>query len=78
MSISRCVATSSVNHKTVQNAEKNVSGSPENFSFVMNIFRGQVEPRQIFPYPNVLNDEQKELLQMLIDPTTKFFEVCIL
>ncbi|KAJ8950302.1 hypothetical protein NQ318_021159 [Aromia moschata] len=40
----------------------------------MNIFRGQVEARQVFPYPNVLNEEQKETLQMLIDPVTKYFE----
>lgn len=40
----------------------------------MNIFRGQVESRQIFPYPNALNYEQRETLQMLVDPTQKFFE----
>lgn len=39
----------------------------------MNIFRGQVEARQVFPYPNALNEEQRETLQMLVDPTAKFF-----
>ena len=29
-----------------------------------------------FGYLSVLNEEQKEMLQMLVDPTAKFFEVC--
>lgn len=32
------------------------------------MFRGVVEPTQAFPYPNVLNAEQKETLEMLIPP----------
>lgn len=40
----------------------------------MNIFRGQIEGRQVFPYPDVLNVEQRETLQMLVDPCQKFFE----
>lgn len=47
----------------------------ENDSFVMNVFRGQVESKDVFPYPYILNEEQRETLQMLIDPSTKFFEV---
>ncbi|KAJ8926911.1 hypothetical protein NQ314_020763 [Rhamnusium bicolor] len=30
--------------------------------------------RQVFPFPNVLNEEQRETLQMLVDPCSKFFE----
>lgn len=41
----------------------------------MNIFRGQIEGKQTFPYPNVLTEEQRETLQMLVDPTSKFFAV---
>lgn len=44
----------------------------------MNIFRGQIEGRQVFPYPNVLSEEQRETLQMLVDPVQKFFEVSFL
>lgn len=62
--------------KTVQNAEK-PSTPTEDYSFVMNIFRGQVQARQIFPYPNVLTEEQRETLQMLVDPVSKFFEVSV-
>ena len=43
-------------------------------SFVMNLFRGQFYPNEIFPYPNVLNEEQKDNVKMLIDPIWKFFE----
>jgi hypothetical protein len=43
-------------------------------SFVMNLFRGQFYPHEVFPYPNVLNEEQKENVKMLIDPISKFFE----
>lgn len=41
-------------------------------SFVQNIFRGIIEPAQAFPYPDVLNEEQRDTLQMLVDPTEKF------
>ena len=40
----------------------------------MNLFRGQFNPHDVFPYPNVLNEEQKENIKMLIDPIWKFFE----
>ncbi|CAF0831038.1 unnamed protein product [Adineta steineri] len=43
-------------------------------SFVMNLFRGQFSPNEVFPYPNVLNEEQKDNIKMLIDPISKFFE----
>ena len=41
----------------------------------MNLFRGAVDTSQVFPYPEVLNEEQKDTLKMFIDPTAKFFEV---
>lgn len=43
-------------------------------SFVMNLFRGKFYPDEIFPYPNVLNEEQRENVKMFIDPLWKFFE----
>ncbi|CAF2903369.1 unnamed protein product [Rotaria sp. Silwood2] len=43
-------------------------------SFVLNLFRGQFHPNELFPYPNVLNEEQKDNVKMLIDPIWKFFE----
>ena len=35
-------------------------------SFVQNIFRGLAVPDQAFPYPQPLDEEQKENLQMLV------------
>lgn len=47
----------------------------ESQSFTMNLFRGQVQGSQVFPYPDVLTSDQRETLQMLVDPTEKFFQV---
>merc|ERR1739838_656122 len=35
-------------------------------SFCQNIFRGIVEPEQVFPYPIALDEEQRENLEMLV------------
>ena len=47
----------------------------ESTSFALNLFRGQLKLDEVFPYPIALNDEQRENLQALVDPTAKFFEV---
>lgn len=49
--------------------------SKENQSFTMNLFRGQIQSSQVFPYPDVLSEEQRETLGSLIDPVEKFFNV---
>lgn len=46
----------------------------ESRSFAMNLFRGQVITDQIFPYPEVLDEDQKQTLMELVDPCAKFFE----
>jgi len=43
----------------------------------MNLFRGQLRTEEIFPFPYSLNEEQRDNLQALVDPTAKFFEVLI-
>lgn len=43
-------------------------------SFVQNIFRGMVETEQPFPYPDVLTEEQRELLEMVVPPTEDFMQ----
>ncbi|XP_045199598.2 very long-chain specific acyl-CoA dehydrogenase, mitochondrial-like [Mercenaria mercenaria] len=48
--------------------------SEESKSFGLNLFRGQGQAEQVFPFPEVLNEEQKENLQMFADQTAKFFE----
>jgi very long chain acyl-CoA dehydrogenase len=72
--LKRFIATTSVQCKTVQNTEKTPAAQTENHSFVMHLFRGQLESRQVFPYPDVLTDEQRDTLKMLVDPVSKFFE----
>ncbi|KAL1492704.1 hypothetical protein ABEB36_010920 [Hypothenemus hampei] len=74
-SIIRCLKTSSnpAAKAAIQEKPKLKPTQEENYSFVMNLFRGQIEGSQVFPYPNVLTAEQRETLQMLVDPTEKFF-----
>ncbi|XP_045604549.1 very long-chain specific acyl-CoA dehydrogenase, mitochondrial [Procambarus clarkii] len=65
-------------------ASENVSGKEQhlkkkvesNKSFVMNIYRGAAVTDQAIPYPDILTAEQRETLEMLIDPTEKFFMEC--
>lgn len=46
-----------------------------NQSFVANFFSGKIEPSQMFPYPNNLTSDQKETLEMIVEPFKKFFVV---
>lgn len=71
----RCLTTSVSSTAQAQVAEKQQpkAAPQEDLSFVMNIFRGNIEARQVFPFPNVLNEEQRDTLQMLVDPVSKFF-----
>ncbi|XP_050077322.1 very long-chain specific acyl-CoA dehydrogenase, mitochondrial-like [Anopheles maculipalpis] len=45
-----------------------------NRSFVMNMFSGKLQTTELFPYPEALNEEQREYVQAFIDPTVKFYE----
>lgn len=42
-------------------------------SFAHNLFRGEFQPAQTFPYPVALNQEQIDYVSAFIDPVTKFF-----
>lgn len=57
------------------NEKEKPSGAKESQSFVVNLFRGTLQVSQVFPYPEVLTDEHHDTLKMLVEPTTKFFEV---
>ena len=39
------------------------------------LFRGMIEPEQAFPYPQVLNTDQFETLQMLVSDIFTHFVV---
>ncbi|XP_076453737.1 very long-chain specific acyl-CoA dehydrogenase, mitochondrial-like [Babylonia areolata] len=54
--------------------KKAAASQDESRSFGMNLFRGKIATEQVFPYPDVLDPEQKEELQMLVDPCAKFFD----
>uniref|UniRef100_A0A8C7Q985 Very long-chain specific acyl-CoA dehydrogenase, mitochondrial n=1 Tax=Oncorhynchus mykiss TaxID=8022 RepID=A0A8C7Q985_ONCMY len=43
-------------------------------SFAVNMFKGQINPSQVFPFPSVMNEEQTQFLQELVPPVSKFFE----
>ena len=73
----RCLATAPQVAVAEEEKPKPSSTIKESRSFTMNLFRGTVDVSQVFPYPEVLNEEQKDTLKMFIDPTTKFFEVSI-
>ncbi|XP_005106264.1 very long-chain specific acyl-CoA dehydrogenase, mitochondrial [Aplysia californica] len=55
-------------------SEKKQTAKPDSKSFGLNLFRGQVSADQVFPYPEVLSEDQKQELQELVDPCAKFFE----
>ncbi|KAM3960874.1 acyl-CoA dehydrogenase very long chain [Aphomia sociella] len=49
-------------------------GARQSTSFTLNLFRGHLETTQIFPYPDVLSDDQRQTLQELVPPVEKFFD----
>ncbi|KAM5273528.1 very long-chain specific acyl-CoA dehydrogenase, mitochondrial [Ctenodactylus gundi] len=46
----------------------------ESNSFAVGMFKGQLITDQVFPYPNVLNEEQTQFLKELVGPVARFFE----
>merc|ERR1719447_418012 len=44
-------------------------------SFVKNVFRGMIEPTQMFPFPVALDEEQRENLEMLVPIAESVMEV---
>merc|ERR1719462_126542 len=43
-------------------------------SFVQNVFRGLIEPTQVFPFPVALDEEQRENLEMLVPIAERVME----
>jgi len=54
-------------------AEKKAAGPRPNASFVTNMFAGATVTDQLLPYPDTLSEERRDELQMLIEPTERFF-----
>lgn len=76
MSFFRCLSAAPQTQKRAENRAVADDKKP-NMSFLTNIFRGEVQPAQVFPYPEVLDAEQKEYIAAFVDPVTRFFEVCL-
>ncbi|KAF7408451.1 hypothetical protein HZH66_002988 [Vespula vulgaris] len=71
----KCYAATQTAVKTakIEKVEKAGTGK-ESQSFTTNIFRGQLQINQVFPFPEPLNAEQIETIRMFLDPMEKFFE----
>ncbi|KAF5290049.1 hypothetical protein FQA39_LY14830 [Lamprigera yunnana] len=66
----RCLSTAA---QAKVSKENEAAAAGENLSFTLNLFRGQIEAREVFPFPAPLDDEQKDTVRMLLDPIAKFF-----
>lgn len=42
-------------------------------SFTLNLFRGQLQPAQVFPFPDPLTEERRATLVELVPPVERFF-----
>ncbi|XP_058815271.1 very long-chain specific acyl-CoA dehydrogenase, mitochondrial-like [Topomyia yanbarensis] len=71
--IRRCLSAAPQVKRADNQPAANADKKP-NMSFLTNIFLGEVQPTQVFPYPEVLDAEQKEYVAAFVDPVTKFFE----
>ncbi|XP_058815273.1 very long-chain specific acyl-CoA dehydrogenase, mitochondrial-like [Topomyia yanbarensis] len=63
---SRCLQTSLARRS-------NANKQTVNTSFMANIFRGEIHPLQVFPYPEAADQEQKEYIQSIAQPVQRFF-----
>uniref|UniRef100_V9KMZ2 Very long-chain specific acyl-CoA dehydrogenase, mitochondrial n=1 Tax=Callorhinchus milii TaxID=7868 RepID=V9KMZ2_CALMI len=72
-------ATQAVLQKTTSESVSTRSGTDKKVitaaskSFAVNMFQGQIQAEQVFPYPSVLSEEQSQFLQELVEPVNKFF-----
>lgn len=74
MSHFRCLSTKTKTKSANEGKEKKETSVQQvNHSFVHNLFRGQVDSSQVFPFPIALNEEQTEYVGAFVDPVTKFF-----
>ncbi|XP_072948142.1 very long-chain specific acyl-CoA dehydrogenase, mitochondrial [Epargyreus clarus] len=49
-------------------------GARASGSFTLNLFRGQLETAQVFPFPEPLTADQRQTLAELVPPVEKFFQ----
>lgn len=78
LAISRSVAQLGARNVVLQTGVRGFASSNLNEktqSFVKRLFYGDVAVDQVFPYPCHLTDDDRETLQMLVDPVSRFFSV---
>lgn len=76
--LNRLLSNSAVRFASEKDKAKKLDKGPqESQSFVLNLFKGSLQSSQVFPYPEVLNEDQTETLKALLDPVSKFFSVSI-
>ncbi|CAJ0931885.1 unnamed protein product, partial [Mesorhabditis belari] len=70
----KCNKLRPISARLVSNAStaKKERKPAETSSFSMNIFRGKAQLDNVFPYPLNLSSDQRETLNMIVDPTEKF------
>lgn len=79
LNLIRCTSTGKVDSQQAQAkaaapTPKKEAKPVESTSFVMNLFRGKVTSNEILPFPNVLTDDENDMLRSLVDPVAKFLE----
>lgn len=74
----RLLATSAIRRAEQKREKKLEKEIKDSKSFTLNLFKGQLQASQVFPYPNVLNEEQTETVRSLLDPLSRFFNVCVI
>lgn len=73
----RCLATQAAVKPLKEERSQESAATKESQSFTMNLFRGQLQLSQVFPFPEPMNEDQTDTIKMLIDPVEKFYEVNI-
>ncbi|KAG7258555.1 hypothetical protein CRUP_021066 [Coryphaenoides rupestris] len=61
-------AEAAVDKAAVGSKVEKKSAPGESKSFAANIFKGQINTAQVFPFPSVLNEEQDQFLRELVGP----------
>lgn len=72
LSLDRTLASAATS-AAKEDESKHRAPAKESSSLVMNMFNGQIKTDQVFPYPDVLSDEQYETLEMVKEPTGKLY-----
>ncbi|XP_065205014.1 very long-chain specific acyl-CoA dehydrogenase, mitochondrial-like [Planococcus citri] len=69
----RLITNSAIRLADKKEAKLEKAAPKESQSFALNLFKGTLQGSQVFPYPEVLNEEQTETIKALLDPLSRFF-----